>query len=318
MKRVLFTVLIFLTCILYAHDEQEKTTEEITKKEIPTITEKISVIELTTADTVIYRNVNIAPTEVLVLEFPEGIQLSGDVSQALAIGHDSIIKADVIPSPLIIKVTALQYQVGLNTNLQIKTNAGITMIFNFKTEDPKKSSNRIIFTFPEYTNQMKKDRDSFLQLKLKLQEEYNEKVKQLDTEAEKLRIKGNTKGFSEFYMCNDYVNREQQDLVFFTSTRICKWGGKKDKGGDVYINFYIKNRFKNFFYIKDVKVYGLQGDSRIPIESRELFLEKYGIQFDEVLNGAVGFKLDDYYRQYVIELHEEAGKKRIISVTVGF
>jgi len=119
-------------------------------------------------------------------------------------------------------------------------------------------------------------------------------------------------------MCNEYVNRAEEDLVFLTSTRICKWGGKKDKGGDVYINFYIKNRYRNFFYVKEVKVYGLQGDTKIPIDNTHVFLEKYGIQFDEVLNGAVGFELDDYYRQYRLELIEEAGKKRIIHVNVGF
>ena len=265
-----------------------------------------------------YRKVNITPTEIVVLEFPDGILLDGDPSSSIAIGHDAILKAEVVPSPLVVKVTAMINEVDYNSNLQIKLNCGITVIFNFVITLPDKASNRIIFTYPEFQEKNKKEKDAFLALKVKLQQEHEQALKKLQLEKDKIRIAGNVKGFSEFYMCNEYINRSEKDLVFFTSTRICKWGGKKDKGGDVYINFYIKNRYRNFFYVKQVKVYGLKGDTKVEIDNQQVFLEKYGIQFDEVLNGAVGFQLDDYYKQYRIELEEEAGKKRIISVDVGF
>lgn len=321
-----FILLVFLFTLFLSAQEEEKPKD---KRFIP-IKEKIAVIELKTSDTVLYRTVNITPTEIFVIEFPENMLLDGDVNTAIAVGHSKIIKPEVVPSPLQIRVKAISNQLGANSNLQIKTNAGITIIFDFIITERDEASNRIIFSFPELTNKNKKDRDSFLALKVKLQQEHKAEMDKLKEEANKMRIEGNVKGFSEFFMCNEYINREHQDLVFLTSTRICKWGGKQDKGGDVYINFYVKNRYRNFFYVKDVKVYGLKGDTEIPIERRSLWLEKaqtekeinttiaYGIQFDEVLNGAVGFELDEYYKQYILELEEEAGKKRKIRITVGF
>lgn len=303
-----------------AEIQVEKHPEEIKKEKekFIEITEKVSLIVIKNTDTVIYRTVNITPTEIVVLEFPEGVLLDGDPASSVAVGHDAILKTDIVPSPLVVKVTAMLNEIDLNSNLQIKLNCGITVIFNFRITLPEKASNRIIFTYPEYSEKNKKEKDAFLELKLKLQKEHEAAMKKVKDESNKLRVQGNVKGFSEFYMCNEYINRSEENLVFLTSTRICKWGGKKDKGGDVYINFYIKNRYRNFFYIKDVKVYGLKGDSKIPLENAQVFLEKFGIQFDEVLNGAIGFELDEYYKQYRIELEEEAGKKRIIFVNVGF
>lgn len=317
MKRIILTA--FAVFVLFSLNAQEQPQEQVTQTEkFIEITEKVSVIKMLSTDTVIYRKVNITPTEVVVLEFPEGVLLDGDPSGSIAVGHDAILKTDVVPSPLVVKVTAMINEVDLNSNLQIKLNCGITVIFNFVITLPEKASNRIIFTYPEFTEKNKKEKDSFLALKLKLHKEHETAMKKVKDEANKLRVAGNAKGFSEFYMCNEYVNRSEESLVFLTSTRICKWGGKKDKGGDVYINFYIKNRYRNFFYVKDIKVYGLKGDSKIPIDNVQVFLEKFGIQFDEVLNGAVGFELDEYYTQYRLELEEEAGKKRVIFVNVGF
>ncbi len=313
MRKIVLTAVAVLLFFSVNAQEQNPEPEKFIE-----ITEKVSVIKMLSTDTVIYRKVNITPTEVVVLEFPEGVLLDGDPSGSIAVGHDAILKTDVIPSPLVVKVTAMINEVDLNSNLQIKLNCGITVIFNFVITLPEKASNRIIFTYPEFTEKNKKEKDAFLELKLKLQKEHETAMKKVKEEANKLRVAGNAKGFSEFYMCNEYVNRSEKDLVFLTSTRICKWGGKKDKGGDVYINFYIKNRYRNFFYVKEVKVYGLKGDSKIPIDNTQVFLEKFGIQFDEVLNGAVGFELDDYYTQYRLELEEEAGKKRVIFVNVGF
>ncbi|HSW60890.1 MAG TPA: hypothetical protein VLJ60_08830 [bacterium] len=313
LKKIILTAVAVL--LFFSVNAQEQNPEHVKFIEI---TEKVSVIKMLSTDTVIYRKVNITPTEIVVLEFPEEVLLDGDPSGSIAVGHDAILKTDVVPSPLVVKVTAMINEVDLNSNLQIKLNCGITVIFNFVITLPEKASNRIIFTYPEFTEKNKKEKDAFLELKLKLQKEHETAMKKVKEEANKLRVAGNAKGFSEFYMCNEYVNRSEDNLVFLTSTRICKWGGKKDKGGDVYINFYIKNRYRNFFYVKEIKVYGLKGDSKVPIDNTQVFLEKFGIQFDEVLNGAVGFELDDYYTQYRLELEEEAGKKRVIFVNVGF
>ena len=321
MKSFLFFSSVLLFFYALSAEELKKPQLEIPAVEdnkFIEITEKVSIITIKSTDTVIYRTVNITPTEIVVLEFPEGVILDGDPDSSIAVGHDAILKTDIVPSPLVVKVTAMINEVDLNSNLQIKLNCGITAIFNFRITTQEKAANRVIFTYPEYSEKNKKEKDSFLALRIKLKKEHEQALLKVKEEADRLRIQGNVKGFSEFYMCNEYINRSEKDLVFFTSTRICKWGGKKDKGGDVYINFYIKNRYKNFFYIKGIKVYGIKGDSSIELDNAQVHLEKFGIQFDEVLNGAVGFALDEYYKQYRVEVEEEAGKKRVISVTAGF
>jgi len=136
------------------------------------ITEKVSVIELKSTDTVVYRTVNITPTEIVVLEFPEGVLLDGDPSGSVAVGHDAILKTDIIPSPLVVKVTAMLNETDLNSNLQIKLNCGITVIFNFRITLPDVASNRIIFTYPEFAEKNKREKDVFLELKLKLQKDH--------------------------------------------------------------------------------------------------------------------------------------------------
>ena len=84
------------------------------------------------------------------------------------------------------------------------------------------------------------------------------------------------------------------------------------------INFNVKNRYRNYFYVRDVKVYSSIDGSEVELD-RELYMEKYGIRFDEILRGAVGFRVKDYYTpEYIIELIEEAGKKRKVRLKVGF
>lgn len=279
------------------------------------ITEKVATIELKNTDTILYRTVNIAIGEVLVLEYPEGVTLLGDP----VIGDNALLKADIEANPLAVKVWALPFQGvaenemwGLNTNLQVRTNVGITFIVNFRVSEAAKASNRIVFTYPEFTSKQKAMQDTLVELKNKLHEEHKKAMSEIDKLAESKKLEFLTREFGEFYMCNTYKNREQTELVFLSSDRICKIGPET-----ILINFLIKNRYRNYFYLKEVKVYAVQGGSEVEMDSY-YWVDKYGIKFDEMLKGAVGFRIKDYTPEYVIEITEESGKMRKIRLTVGF
>lgn len=279
------------------------------------ITDKVATVELKNTDTILYRTVNIAIGEVLVLEYPEGVTLLGDP----VVGDNALLKADVEVNPLAVKVWALPFQGvaenemwGLNTNLQLRTNIGITFIINFRVSEPAKASNRIVFTYPEYTSKQKAMQDTLVELKNKLNEEHKKAMGEIDKLAETKKLEFLTREFGEFFMCNTYKNREQTELVFLSSDRICKVGPET-----ILINFLIKNRYRNYFYLKEVKVYAVQGGSQVEMDSF-YWVDKYGIKFDEVLKGAVGFRIKDYTPEYVIEVTEESGKMRKIRLTVGF
>ncbi len=279
------------------------------------ITDKVASIELKTTDTIIYRTVNIGIGEVLVMEFPAGILLDGDP----VIGDAALLRAEIEANPLAVKVWALPFQGvsesemwGLNTNLQLKTNIGITFIINFKVEAVEKASNRIIFTYPEFTAKQKAQQDSLIELKNKLNEEHKKAMGEVDKLADQKKLEMLTKEFGEFFMCNTYKNREEKELVFLSSDRICKVGPET-----ILINFVVKNRYRNYFYIKDVKVFAVQGGSEVEMDS-VYYVDKYGINFDESLKGGVGFKIKDYTPEYLIEITEESGKLRTIRLKVGF
>lgn len=321
-------IIIITTCMISAQipvtpspDTDAETSEKQTDKKdkqsdkfIP-ITKKVEAIELKNSDVVLYRTVNIGIGEVIVLEFPEGITLSGQP----VIGDSALLNVEVDPSPLNLKVwaktfsgTPENHMWGLNTNLQFKINAGITFIINFKIAPVKKASNRIIFSYPEFTQQHKDMQKQLVRLKNKLQKEHDKAMKKIDKTAEEKKLEFLTEEFGEFFMCNTYKARAEKEWVFLMSDRICKIGPKT-----ILINFVVKNRYRQYFYLNDVKVYALRGSSRIEL-GRKYHVDKYGIQFDEALKGGIGFTVDDYARSYEIEIIEEAGKQRKIKLKVGF
>lgn len=305
--------IISMYCFVHATDEN---------KNHGFVEGKIAEIEVDSNDRVIYKTVNVSIGEVLVLEFPENVSLE----EKPVLGDAALVKIEIESSPLRVKVWGLLFpdlpetrMYGLNTNLQIALNTGTSLIINFRITPSSEATSRIIFNFPYFTKQKREVQEMLISMRNELEKDYRKKMNELESLAQKRKKEMITRSFSEFFYCNTYRSRSQNKLVFLMSDRICKIGGKKEKGGEVYINFIIKNRYRNYFYIGDVRVYALKNSGKIPLE-HEVFLEKYGIKFDEVLNGAVGFSLDkdDYAPEYIIEIVEEAGKQRKISLKVGF
>jgi len=282
-----------------------------------TVTTKVYNQALSSKDTVVYLRVNVAIGEALVIEYPDGISLAGGEP---VIGDVSLLKVETTPSPLMIRVWGKIFQgstegqmYNLNGNVQFKTNVGITFIFNFIITPPESASNRIVFTYPEFEGQMKEAQKALAILKNKLQTDYETKEKNLDQIADRRAFEMITDKFSDFYMCNSYTNRSEKTLVFLGSDRICRLGDDT-----ILINFMIKNRYRQYFYVKSIKVFQMNGNNKVEVDNPYIHMSTTGIKFDQILNGAIGIRSKDYTTNYMIQLEEEGGLKRIIQLEVGF
>jgi hypothetical protein len=309
MKKLIFAIL-FATIFLNAQSS-------VSPKFTP-ITDKVAVIKLKTTDTVIYRTVNIAIGEVFVIEFPKNIVLD----ETPTIGDAGLLKIEVENDPLKIRVWGLMFpntpesaMYGLNSNIQFKINSGQTFILNMVLQPAKDASNRIIISYPEWENSQMEVNKQLEKLRNKLNEEYEKKLKEIDKEAQKRTVQFLADSFSEFFQCTNYSARAQEDLVFVRSDRMCKIG----RNGIIAVNFSIKNRYRQRFHVETVKIYSTKG-GKVEIDNAQYHLDKYSMQFDEVVNGAAAFSIkdEDYSKEYIIEVTESAGKKRKIELKVTF
>ncbi|MBP5407218.1 hypothetical protein J6Z19_08760 [bacterium] len=292
--------------------------EKDKSKFIP-ITEKVAVITIQNSDTVIYRTVNIALGEVFVFEFPENISLT----ETPTVGDAGLLKIEVETDPLKMKVWGLMFDeaseeslmYGISSNVQFKINSGQTFIFNFVIRPSEEASNRIIFSYPEWETSNKAVNRHLEMLRKELEEKYEKRMKEIEKEVDKSMIGMMAKSFSEFFQCSSYSARTEENLVFLRSDRICKIG----KEALITLNFSVKNRYRQRFHIDSVKVYSTKG-GKVEIDNAQYHIDKFSMQFDEIVNGGIAFKIsdDDYSREYIIEVNESAGKKRRLELKVSF
>jgi hypothetical protein len=316
-KKLILPLLICIFLTLSGEGEKVEVKEVKDPRFIP-ITEKVSVITLKNSDTVIYRTVNIAIGEVFVIEFPKNISLEENPT----VGDAGLLKIEVESDPLKMKIWGLMFpetpesdMYGLNSNMQFKINSGQTFILNMVLQPATNASNRIIFTYPEWEDAQKDVNRQIEAVKKSLQAEFDKKKENLDKEIDSAMIQFMAKSFSEFFQCNNYSARTEEGLVFLRSDRICKIG----KDGIITINFSVKNRHRQRFHIEEVKVYSLKG-GKVEIDKASFHLDKYSMQFDEIITGGLAFRIkdEDYSTEYMIEVVESAGKKRKLELKVSF
>jgi len=310
MKKLIFLI-ILTTSLLYADDSQNS-------PKFTPITKKVAIIELKTSDTVIYRTINIAIGEVFVIEFPKNIILN----ETPTIGDAGLLKIEVENDPLKIRIWGLMFpntpessMYGLNSNIQFKINSGQTFILNMVLHPASEASNRVIFTYPQWEKGQKEVNQQLEKLRNKLNDEFEKKMKGIDKEAQKRTVQFLADSFSEFFQCTNYSARAEEKLVFLRSDRMCKIG----KDGIIAVNFSIKNRYRQRFHIEGIKIYSTKG-GKVEIDNAQYHLDKYSMQFDEIVSGATAFliKDEDYSKEYIIEMTESAGKKRKIELRVSF
>lgn len=312
----LLVLIIFLCC--FTASGKNLLNEKDKSKFIP-ITEKVAVITIQNSDTVIYRTVNIALGEVFVFEFPENISLT----ETPTVGDAGLLKIEVETEPLKMKVWGLMFEeaseealmYGLSSNVQFKINSGQTFIFNFVIEPSDEASNRIIFSYPEWETSNKAVNRHLEMLRKELETKYEKRMKEIEKEIDKSMIGMMAKSFSEFFQCSSYSARTEENLVFLRSDRICKIG----KEALITLNFSVKNRYRQRFHIDSVKVYSTKG-GKVEIDNAQYHIDKFSMQFDEIVNGGIAFKIndEDYSREYIIEVNESAGKKRKLELKVSF
>lgn len=311
------SIFVFLICLLFSVKSEELKVENKDARFIP-ITEKVAVITIKNSDTVIYRTVNIAIGEVFVIEFPHNLVLEENPT----IGDAGLLKIEVENDPLKMKIWGLMFpetpessMYGLNSNIQFKINSGQTFIFNLILQPAVNAGNRIIFSYPEWETAQKDINRQIETLKKELINEHDKKLKNIQKDTEKMMIQFMSKSFSEFFQCNNYSARKDESLVFLRSDRICKIG----RDGIITINFSVKNRYRQRFHVESVKVYSMKG-GKVEIDNAQYHIDKYSMQFDEVVSGAIAFKIkdEDYSTEYTIEVTESAGKKRKIELKVSF
>ncbi|HNW83265.1 MAG TPA: hypothetical protein PKG52_10285 [bacterium] len=311
------TLFIQVFLILFSLQSEELKVESKDSRFVP-IKEKVSVFVLKNSDSIIYRTVNIAIGEVFVIEFPKNISLDENPT----VGDAGLLKIEVETDPLKMKIWGLMFpessessMYGLSSNIQFKINSGQTFIFNLILQPAENASNRIIFSYPEWENAQKSINNQLETLKKMLNQEYEKKMKNIDKESEKMMVGFMAESFSEFFQCNNYSARTEDELVFLRSDRICKIG----KDGIVAVNFSIKNRNRQRFHVESVKIYNLKG-GKVELDNAQYHLDKFSMQFDEIVNGALAFRIkdEDYSTEYIIEVIESAGKKRKIDMKVSF
>ena len=314
--RKLLMLTLFLCC--FAVSGRNSLSEKEKSKFIP-ITEKVAVITIQNSDTVIYRTVNIALGEVFVFEFPENISLT----ETPTVGDAGLLKIEVETEPLKMKVWGLMFDeaseealmYGISSNVQFKINSGQTFIFNFVIRPSEEASNRIIFSYPEWETSNKAVNKHLEMLRKELEEKYEKRTKEIEKEVDRSMIGMMAKSFSEFFQCSSYSARTEENLVFLRSDRICKIG----KEALITLNFSVKNRYRQRFHIDSIKVYSTKG-GKVEIDNAQYHIDKFSMQFDEIVNGGIAFKIsdDDYSREYIIEVNESAGKKRRLELKVSF
>jgi len=315
MKKLL--ILIMILCV-FSVSGRNLLNEKDKSKFIP-ITEKVAVITIQNSDTVIYRTVNIALGEVFVFEFPENISLT----ETPTVGDAGLLKIEVETDPLKMKVWGLMFEeaseealmYGLSSNVQFKINSGQTFIFNFVISPSEDASNRIIFSYPEWETSNKAVNRHLEMLRKELEAKYEKRMKEIEKEVDKSMIGIMAKSFSEFFQCSSYSARTEENLVFLRSDRICKIG----KEALITLNFSVKNRYRQRFHIDSVKIYSTKG-GKVEIDNAQYHIDKFSMQFDEIVNGGIAFKIndEDYSREYIIEVNESAGKKRKLELKVSF
>ncbi len=280
---------------------------------------KIVYVPISNENKIVYRTVNIAVGEVLVIEFPDGIKLSG----IPVVGDNALLRVEVEKQPLRMRVWALLFpgrterdMSGISSNIQFSLNSGHSFIFRITVTDSNRAANRIVISYPEWDKETKRLKQRTEQYRAELDKRYKKRLTELSDEISKKSAELLAKSFSEFFQCNTYRVRSEEKLVFFSSDRMCKIG----VNGFIIINFLIKNRARKQFLTDTITVYALRGTSRVEIDSPVLFLQKYSMLFDEVVSGAVAFRIEEegYAKRYELVLKESAGQQRKLTITVSF
>lgn len=280
---------------------------------------KIRRVILSKEDKTVYQSLPVSIGEVVVFSFPSNVSLKS----LPVIGDSALVRVEIEQNPLRMRLWGMplpgmsaEMMVGQSSNMQFSTSSGQSFIFKIVITSRDKSLNRVEISYPAWEKEHLKRETERVLYKKEVEESLKKRFESLTHESENRLKEILSKSFAEFFQCNNYMVRRENNLIFFSSDRICKIG----VNGFITVNFRIKNRARKRFHIDTVKIYAIREGSRVEVDFPTLFLQKYSMLFDEVISGGLSFKImeDEYAERYELELQESAGNQRVLKIPVSF
>src|SRR5262249_35131032 len=144
----------------------------------------------------------------------------------------------------------------------------------------------------------------------KLEDEYQEKAKALETGVEERARRRVARAILDRLQCAALSERKMVDLLVVRAHRICRIGDL------VFVEFSIKNRARDLFHLGEVhlRAAGVE-EGEGEIEALAEYSGETTLPFDQEVRGVAAFSAgDNSARSYVLTVQESGGKKRGVTV----
>jgi hypothetical protein len=282
-------------------------------------TDPVVRFALSYADTDPEIHINAGLGEVVAVELPVNVEIVGQ----LAVGNKACFetKRRDDSSGILIWPKAPEgagridptQLLGEKTNLQIRLDAGITVLVKVKISRPETSVQRLVLTFPEREQETTYVRRQLLAQTKKLEEEYQKRKEGLHEEVVVEARRSMARAVLERIHCNDLRERAERGLLIVTASQICRIGEV------VYVKFEILNRARDLFDLESVKVIAADSGKQTELVAGvELGRGASGVQlgFDGSEKGIVYFIVAEgaSASEYMLQVTENGGKKRVVTL----
>jgi hypothetical protein len=260
--------------------------------------------------------INCALGDVVSIAFPEGVELRGEP----ALGNQAIFEFRAQPEPFRILVwpkfpanakdLAPDVLLGERSNLQVFLDSGVTVLIELKIGAPNKSVQELRFEFPERAKESQFVRDKMDAFSRKLEDEYREKTKALETGVEERARRRVARAMLDRVQCASVSERRMVDLLVVRAHRICRIGDL------LFVEFSIKNRARDLFHLGEVhlRVAGAE-EGEGEIEALAEYSGETTLPFDQEVRGVASFAVaETSARAYALTVQESGGKKRVVTV----
>jgi hypothetical protein len=300
----LFVLSLLASASSCATDAQGYCTDKMVREEITYAGEGQSV------------KINCALGDVVSIAFPPGVELRGEP----ALGNQAIFEYRAQTDPFRILVwpkypanardLAPDALLGERSNLQVFLDSGVTLVIDLKISTPKKSVQQLRFEFPERQKETEFVRERMDAFARKLEDEYQEKAKTLDTGAEDRARRRVARAILGRAQCASLAERRMVDLLVVRAHKICRLGDL------IFVEFSIQNRARDLFHLGGVHVSAAGAEEgEAEVEALTEYSGETTLAFDQEVRGVGAFGVsENSARSYAVTVEESGGKKRAVTV----
>ena len=260
--------------------------------------------------------INTALGDVVSVEVPEGVALRGKP----VVGNTAIFKFEVIKEPLKILIwptvpkgargVSPELLIGERTNMQLAFVGGITLTVDLQFGYPGESTQRLVLEFPERERERSFVRDKLAEGERVLREKLKDREESLDSEAAMRAHQRISSAMMKRMECSSISDRKMTDLVVVRTKKLCRIGDW------VYLHLSVQNRSRTIFNLAAVTIKGVRGAEPEPIEVIETRDEQNGrLAFDDEGAVVAAFPVVDGVESYVVEVIEDGGQSRVITLS---